>query len=891
MRKKPFRIIVNISLCVLVLILIIIPLTGYLKNGPYLNYILNRLPLQNYLAILYVFAYFYLYLKFYKYIADKYKLISSLLFIIPLLLIFRSCNLELAIIINLLYFNTFFFLGTVLFNNQKREPDVMKFSTNILFGIILFVLISLFLSIFNFATGEVLLGLVVLGSIFSFLFKRNIVSEIIRFNKVSGFSINSTVFGFSSLLVILLVLVLQTNSNAGYDELWYSLRTHELLNKTGSFFDEILYPDNWVAYYPKLYEILIFPLQVFPNYAISKMFSVCLWVIITMVSLFLVTGDRSLKYMKNRHLIIALAIVSTPVLANVAVSTKGDILSIFVFLISFLYLERFKDTGKFYYWLQATTLVFLSITARISALPFTFIFIVFSIYQLFLLVAKKKVGWKMNPRQLLYVIFPFALFILILYRTYHFTGVPIVQMEDHPFMPELYNLFNFEYSNEYLQALPGKNIIQLPKLQFLFDMIFNPIKLRVSWAWYSNFYTVLLILAITTYVFSRKNYLQNTYKLIFSILLLTLFFAISLISFGNMPYYGGDGNYFVVPIIVSSLLLASIYTRNTTKNYPILFVAMLYLFLHLGLTLVTGSNWDPWFNRIASSLTYAPHKGDLNKDILVKRANSIYNVDDIFNQLSGVKKTYLAGVGDERRNFLLGHSYLNMRNTRPYVKQDFEHFANFLEKANIEYLLVQNFPNKSKYYQFTQQLLKNPDVISYRGITMTLLDIRAYNYADDLVEQKETALSKIKVNKPDLVYKPDEILPGWNKPFQYSIRNKFNKNKYYENPVTLLSNGSACSFDFINPSASDLNINLIFSTHHDSKKVHGAGQLQILIINEENQVIKNETIDISHNEVYSPIYHIKQLPEGIYRIEFHFDIGSWSRWIRIAISDPVINKC
>jgi hypothetical protein len=732
--------------------------------------------------------------------------------------------------------------------------------------------------------------LIFILNILSVILNKNIFSFAVEFFRTARSNEKLPYLGFSLFLSILLLLLLQTNNQPMYDELWYSLRTHELLNSNGSFFQNIIYPDNWVVYYPKFYDILLFPLQTFPNYAFSKIFSVFNWIVITLISFALLSGDERLKTITNGQMIITLAIMVTPVLSNMAIITKGDIFSLLMFLFSFLFIKKFYDDGHIYHWVEGILLGLLICTIRLASIPSAFILIIGSTVLFISQLQKKKVIFKIEVIQYINIGVTLSLYLVLLFRTYHFTGVPIIQMERFPIIPQLYDLLNFKYNNEFLQPFYERPSERLPLLKFIIDTIIYPMNLRASRTWYSNFYLLLLLLVVVRFRSSVKEKKQNIFLIVFALLLILYFWFIRIYSYANQDYHGGDGNYYIIPTIISSLLLIYILLQHKKYYQFIVFISSSYLILHLALTFISGDNWEPGFKKTNFEMGLNPLKGTLNRDFYKQKAMARYSTEDIDSILSTDPKGIVAGGGHEKFNFYLGHSYLNLRNTRSYLFKDLGYFNRFMKNAHINYLLVQNFPNNSNFYKFAQIIKNDTNVVSHKGITMTLLDLKNYTYPTNYSLGNDSIPKKprdLKVDNPILMYATNQKMPKRFKPLNYIENDKIFE-KYYEQPITLLAKDCGCSFNFTNPRKTDIKIELIFSTDCFSKKIIGSGKAIVKVVDNNNQIIKEDSFVVTQDIIITPVYLLNQLKKGNYRIEVNFDNGEWSDWIFLAIATPKI---
>jgi hypothetical protein len=706
---------ISITGVCLVFILIVFPVFSFFNQGPYLTFLANSNVYQGFieLLILGLFFYFTISAHFPK-LKTYIQFITILVFVLSL----RRHNVDIPILIIALYFNSFFFIGSYIKKNEF--PISFQIPLSIAIGMIFFALICLFLSLFNLAKDFILVSILSLISFISFFLKGR--------NLFSGFKLlyNSSVIKnhpfFSSLIVLVfLMLIFQTNNYPGYDEFWYTLRSHELLNRDGSFFEKIVYPDNWVAYYPKFTEILIYPLQLFPNYGMSKLFNVATWGLISFVIFSYLTSVKQIK----KTFVFTLVIMVIPCFSNMAIFTKGDVLALFFFLIAFLFMLKSIENLRFSDFLFAIVISLVAVTARLSAMPYTFIFIFFFMFYFVTKVRKNKLNYIIERSEWFFLVSSVLLVFLLFFRTYYLVGVPFVQI---PFSRSINGFLGFSY-NFYLQPLQVDMGCKIGFFEVLFSSLFQPMKLKSSIAWYSNFYFLLMILTLYFFfIFRKREKIKIEY--IFSFILIGAFWILTGVFLANEFYIGGDGNYFLIPVVISSMVFAGFLVKQPVDEVIIKTIFVSYFPLHLILTLITGPNWDPGTDKFHLNMIQNPFSGQSNKLRYRNEAISKMGIQDMITHLPDEKNIYLGGIGRDILGFKLGCSYINLRNvelSRGYLVADYQTFLNLLKSSGINFLL---FPNETiahlKLLTYFEMIKNENGVVEFKGADFSLLDLRMF---------------------------------------------------------------------------------------------------------------------------------------------------------------------
>ncbi|MBN1926638.1 MAG: hypothetical protein JW798_12460 [Prolixibacteraceae bacterium] len=651
-----------------------------------------------------------------RWLKNIFKPIALVLVLISL----RRHNVDIPVLIAFFYINSFFFLGS--FFNISVKAKAIQLVYNVVFGMIAFALFSLLLSVFNLAIDYVLFAFSMLVSILSFFFKGRSIPSVVDFQKLKAgikqFPLFTALFS-----MVVFMLVFQTNNVPGFDEFWYSIRPGELLNRHGSFFEKIIYPNNWVAYYPKLTDVLIYPLLLIPNYAVAKMFSVACWGMVAV----LVFSFLRQAIDQKKALMYTLIIVTIPALGVMAVFTKGEVLALLIFLVGFGFMKsalKHRDLNNF---ILALLLALVATTARLSALMFTFIFIIYFLLVFFWKYRSKGIYFIRSISLNSLILIATLLFFLLYYRTYRIVGVPLVQLDDRvPFIYKVYNFIGCDY-NFCLKPLLIEEYEKVSSWKILINSIFKPLEVRAGRVWYSNFYFFVLITFIIYSFLEKKK--VNRVDSFFALILIVVFWFSSGVVMGNDFYNGGDGNYFLIPVILSSVLFLKEITFKRWGMKIVTALFIVYFPFHFSLALLRGPNLDPGTGTIHFDLKQNPLVGNSNPSNYYNQAVKKLKINDIAQFLPDDGDTYLAGnVSGAPNLYKLGCSSLNIINVekgRSYLFETYNTYKIFLRETGINFLIQPNeFESKFNFSKYFWIIKDEPGVLVHKGKNYTLLDLR-----------------------------------------------------------------------------------------------------------------------------------------------------------------------
>lgn len=394
-------------------------------------------------------------------------------------------------------------------------------------------------------------------------------------------------------IFILMIISLQLAKSVSafdYDSIWYGLRPEFVLIGEHSFFDH-LGLTNFVHYYPKLMELFFVPISNLGDYSFIYAGNVAAYTLL-LISIYLL--GRLFEMTKLDSLFITVVLGSIPVVANFSSTAKADIFTTLLMMIGvdcIIYAHKTSSRLINIYGYCAWVLAFGSKLTSFAYLPFVLI-------GLWAAVAIEKI-YNNKPMNLkLYlsnelIMLGVSLTSLfgISFRTYLLTGYPV-----YPSFRGVWNsvgfmsLYPFGFNEaKSIVKIYLPNIFEL--LHRWYEVLFNPKEMpHIIMAWTGNVVIFLFIVVLIFALFLRKKFYNNRFAIL--IFLPAVFLGIYLISTINVSgdgndYKGGDGNYYIFPLILGGVLLFSYIAQLGTffKKYIymslIVFISfqMVYMFV------------------------------------------------------------------------------------------------------------------------------------------------------------------------------------------------------------------------------------------------------------------------------------------------------------------------
>ena len=173
-------------------------------------------------------------------------------------------------------------------------------------------------------------------------------------------------FGFAVFACWLASLCARTNDALGYDSAWYGLRGHLVLAPRESFFDEtgLVSPVN---YFPKLAELLMLPLNRLPDFSYMFALTIGCYALVALVAHAIA---RRLGADRRGAVIAMLLALSLPAVANLALTTKADILALLFLMIAAYWALGFVATRGWPAFFLALFATGFATQAKLTSAPF-----------------------------------------------------------------------------------------------------------------------------------------------------------------------------------------------------------------------------------------------------------------------------------------------------------------------------------------------------------------------------------------------------------------------------------------------------------------------------------------------------------------------------------------
>ena len=861
----------------------IIPLYDLLINGPFMWHIRQPAVIEGGLELGVLFAITYCSLKY----LHQFKSAASVLLVAVFMLYLRRHNIDAVFVLTLGYVSALYFMGSIFIGELKIE---YKSSLTFLLGVALWVLYSFLLSVFYLANIEVLAcSAIVIFVVSLFSKKHSLVYKVIHFirDEHSSAGITNPLLK-SSLITICLILFVQTSQNPSYDEFWYSLRGQEVLNIHGSFFEPILMLQHWASFYPKLYEITIYPLEYIDSFAAERMFTVFVLIFFMLA----ISQFSKPKIGSEKSLFVILSLITIPAVANSSVLSKPDLIGAFTVIMALLYFIGYSKSRSASYFFLSISLLIFSLSTKLAVIPYVGILgMSFATY--FLLNIKKTVNDVLRIHYLVYTLLIFT-FLLATYRTILIVGIPFVSLSDSvSVVGNIYSFLGFDYKELYgdlnsygeLKSRGLKYLYNNP-LELFLKYNFFPSQTRLIFAWISNLYTLLFGLFLLLLVKERAKI--SIYRQL-AFILSAVFIFVIFYQLGKGKTPGGDGNYHLIPIIslITLICLENRIIRLYKLLTPILLMNIIILF-------ITNHSWSIGTNQFDLNFSKDPFNKD---DVRISKLKSV-GAEDIFYMLAQEEtQNKVIGQGPEGKLFLLNASYESgsyISIQRPYLFESFEVYSDFLIKTKTTHLLYPKYIPAGKFVEYSERLRQCRLVEEYIGEAYILLKLKNSIIGCNSALPSENSRIKndmlIQFTEPTLISSPNYKTNLWLKPFQIINPFQIIKNKYYPDSSLAVRNGTAISFEFRiekDTSGAKYFLTLKAMPSVPIRSLKDRGLLEITVKQEDKMLVQKQ-FEVASSEVENIAIDLGELKGGNYNVKFRH--SGWQTDMQIVLMDSKISK-
>lgn len=432
-----------------------------------------------------------------------------------------------------------------------------------------------------------------------------------------------------SLLVLWILLwqLARSVRTADYDSVWYGLRPEYVLMGQRSIFEDVGF-GHFVYYYPKLMELLFLPLSGFRQYSFILDGNV------GVLGLTLLTTyrlSRELRASTNESLAFSAAVGALPVVSNMATVSKGDLLSCLCILLAALFWTIAYKKQSAGYAIMGLAVGGLSPAARLTA----FLYFPPVLAGFALVLLSRFIGKKSRPKWLglesaplkgpaLVLTGSFLVVACVFWRTYWVTGVPT-----YPLMVGVWQKLGFsphypwtlyERTGAYVElGVRTLNDVWERWYKYLITPGEYPI---YTVAWPGSSAAFLLPLTVGTFVFRSRTWRLPWFVAAAApVMMIGLGYG----TFGRF-WHGhgeGDGNYFMVPVVMALMASYAVMVRLPKITRHILIGALAILSTgQLLVGFVTHWSWETGTAPFSLDWTQPLSESDTRRETRLKNAGA-----------------------------------------------------------------------------------------------------------------------------------------------------------------------------------------------------------------------------------------------------------------------------
>lgn len=541
-------------------------------------------------------------------------------------------------------------------------------------------------------------------------------------------------------VVLLACLLARTNVTVYHDSLWYSFRGDLVLAPEGGDFFRSLGLVSQVHYYPKLLEILTLPLSGLGDFSFILAFSVGTFAILALVLYLL---GRRLGLERPAAMLGAALAGTLPAVANIPLTGKPDLLAAVMLSLCALYSWDFLRRREAEAAYLAVAAVLLSFAAKVTSLAYGGLLILG--VGAVALGARRYQDARPAPadgptaaRWLAFGVCAGAAVVsaALYLRTYLLTGFPTVVPGQLAALWERLG-FSLRYPVGVVIRERGESLSDLPAL--VHDFLFAPTRLplaRITWT--GNGWLFFLLAALLFLAAGRRRSAIHWPALAWTpVMLAGIFFALMF----NNAERGGDGNYYMFPLLLGSLLFFSTaFDLGRDRGRLLTACAVAFVLMQAGIGFLTAAwapgtkTWDLDFSRSVFDTS------ELRENVL--RQNGLAEIAIYLESLPGVPR--VVGLGPEDVTRWLPARYESLRvisYARPSPVASVPGMLAYLRSQRIDFVLVPKIDRRSLDGRLARALADTPGAVVVEDRLYRLIDLRS-------VELDSAALAS-RLEEPD----------------------------------------------------------------------------------------------------------------------------------------------
>ncbi|MGA9853587.1 MAG: hypothetical protein WBR15_11730 [Gammaproteobacteria bacterium] len=704
-----------------------------------------------------------------------------------------------------------------------------------------------------------------------------------------------TRLAFTCLYVAVLVIAAKASLVSDYDSLWYGLRPQYVLAQHGSIFVN-LGLTNAVYYYPKLFETLTLPLSAFSSDTFVAAFNIFFYVVIVIATYEIaVVCGISKSYASLTALVVGL----TPITIATALISKPDLMTAAILLVALLFLIRFLTELRLTHALVVISALCLALTAKLTSIPFGgMLAICAACAILYRVIHNRKSFISSIDASGLYGVMCLALGISVLllfsYRTFALTGLPFVEPG---FLVKFFSYLGFHPHYPYVPIAAELDTwhFNLSGILNILRMIIEPAKLaHIVLIWPGSVYALTGIVSLMFISgWSTNSKLKTAYLLggiIFS-------FALVFVAFyGRIP--GGDGNYYVFPIIGITIVTASTYEYvGPSVRKLSLAILLSLLAVNAGMCFATSPEWRGGTGETHLSLLASPSDNPHADQSALKLEGLSHIADSLRTAYQGGHCTGLGGGFESDMNTLP----CAVDSARLLLQSDNDlnnahALSEFIAQAHFDFLIVPKNAAMTPLSQVYDVYSSIPGVGNIDDVLYNALDLRGARGMLPIVPatgttstRQKDGINLIKLLAQAQLIKTSQVIEPWRTSVTKAI---VPLQKYLDGPGIIIRDGATVKFHLSHeqitcPTVLNFRMGLLPIDQVLGRKSNG---LQLELIEQNTgKLLKSRTLQVPSNGFAGKQWAIDQcIPGGNYILSLYAIPQDQTKPASVVVVNPMI---
>ena len=623
---------------------------------------------------------------------NKIKYFALFLISLTSILYLRSHQVLVAFIVTLFYIEGIFQLGYAGASSlgiTTFNKTIERYFYFYVLGITIWSLFAICLSLFGFGLFEHLRILTIVLVLLSVVITKFSLpplsySLIFKLQQQNNSLSLLTLFFYT----FFLSLFAKTNTHIDWDSLSYGLRPEQMLVGENSFYDQFYFIGD-MLYYPKMFELIALPLSNLGDYSFILGLNTCYY---GFLSLIIYTILSRLHVEKVSNIILTLVTVTIPAISVMATSAKPDMHCTLLFILGLYFLVKFVQESSNIDLLLGLGALLLATCNKITAIGFGPFFI---LGVLWIVIKYRSFGQKsISNMSTSIVIGLFTLvFVGIHYRTYLLTGYPLIKFTS------LWNVLGFEATipmptnskNTYINFASAS---LMDYLIYFKNAFFKPLNLKGHFgvSWISSITPFLLIVFGFSFLVDKKQKNNRNNFILTLLLTVSLSGLIILISFYARLNPGGDGNYYMIPLIFTVILLAYLLKDSDLFNHKILNSTLfLYVLFHVFLVFLVDLSWNSGTAKFSTNLMKPVIETPLYKERFIK-SQKLMDVEQYLKTIKPMPRSISFNVNPKSANLISARNqtFIHLQAWGGTTFKNIDPIVEYINKADIQFLLAKN---------------------------------------------------------------------------------------------------------------------------------------------------------------------------------------------------------